>query len=207
MLPRPSHAGHAAQAYESLGRIGEGTYGVVLKCRHKATGELVAIKKFKESDDDEQVGARGGARPVIYSKMCQHRAARSDAVAPHMRRTHPPARVPEARRTLLPGVPGASRGVSPGAQVRKTALREVQLLQALRHAHIVSLLDVFRRGGRLYLVFEFVERTVLEDLERHPRGLGERATRRIMWQLVRSVEYLHSQQVRAGGALALMGAA
>jgi len=29
---------------------------VVLKCRHKATGELVAIKKFKESDDDEQVG-------------------------------------------------------------------------------------------------------------------------------------------------------
>ena len=44
------------QNYESLGRIGEGTYGVVLKCRHKATGELVAIKKFKESDDDEQVG-------------------------------------------------------------------------------------------------------------------------------------------------------
>ncbi|KAK9841780.1 hypothetical protein WJX81_002502 [Elliptochloris bilobata] len=119
--------------YESLGRIGEGTYGVVLKCRHKATGELVAIKKFKESDDDEQV--------------------------------------------------------------RKTALREVQLLQALRHAHIVALLDVFRRQGRLYLVFEFVERTVLEDLERHPRGLGDRATRRIMWQLVKSVEYLHSQQI------------
>ena len=47
------------QNYESLGRIGEGTYGVVLKCRHKATGELVAIKKFKESDDDEQVGPRG----------------------------------------------------------------------------------------------------------------------------------------------------
>jgi len=208
MLPRPSHAGHAAQAYESLGRIGEGTYGVVLKCRHKATGELVAIKKFKESDDDEQVSARGGARPVIYSKMCQRRAPRSDAVAAHMRRTHPPARVPKAWRTLLPGVPGAPRGRGrPGAQVRKTALREVQLLQALRHAHIVSLLDVFRRGGRLYLVFEFVERTVLEDLERHPRGLGDRATRRIMWQLVRSVEYLHSQQVRAGGALALMGAA
>jgi len=84
-------------------------------------------------------------------------------------------------------------------QVRKTALREVQLLQALRHAHIVALLDVFRRQGRLYLVFEFVERTVLEDLERHPRGLGDRATRRIMWQLVKSVEYLHSQQVGLPG--------
>ena len=41
--------------YESLGRIGEGTYGVVLKCRHRISGELVAIKKFKECDDDEQV--------------------------------------------------------------------------------------------------------------------------------------------------------
>lgn len=32
------------------------TYGVVLKARHKDTGQLVAVKKFKESDDDEQVG-------------------------------------------------------------------------------------------------------------------------------------------------------
>ena len=31
------------------------TYGVVLKCRHKETGQIVAIKKFKESDEDEQV--------------------------------------------------------------------------------------------------------------------------------------------------------
>lgn len=41
--------------YENLGRIGEGTYGLVMKARHKETGQLVAIKKFKESDEDEQV--------------------------------------------------------------------------------------------------------------------------------------------------------
>lgn len=41
--------------YENLGRIGEGTYGVVLKCRHKESKEFVAIKKFKDSDEDEQV--------------------------------------------------------------------------------------------------------------------------------------------------------
>ena len=40
--------------YEPLGTIGEGTYGVVLKARHKETGQIVAIKKFKESDEDEQ---------------------------------------------------------------------------------------------------------------------------------------------------------
>ena len=41
--------------YETLGTIGEGTYGIVLKARHKETGQIVAIKKFKESDEDEQV--------------------------------------------------------------------------------------------------------------------------------------------------------
>ncbi len=41
--------------YEPIATIGEGTYGVVLKARHKPTGMLVAIKKFKESDEDEQV--------------------------------------------------------------------------------------------------------------------------------------------------------
>ena len=30
-------------------------YGVVVKARHKASGQIVAIKKFKESDDDERV--------------------------------------------------------------------------------------------------------------------------------------------------------
>ena len=33
--------------YEVLGVVGEGAYGVVLRCRNKDTGEIVAIKKFK----------------------------------------------------------------------------------------------------------------------------------------------------------------
>lgn len=35
--------------------MGEGAYGVVLKCRNKENNEIVAIKKFKEADDDEVV--------------------------------------------------------------------------------------------------------------------------------------------------------
>ena len=51
--------------YEILGVVGEGAFGVVLKCRNKENGEikiiwfyksyLVAIKKFKESEEDEVV--------------------------------------------------------------------------------------------------------------------------------------------------------
>jgi cyclin-dependent kinase-like len=43
------------EVYEKLCPIGEGTYGMVMKCRHKETGQVVAIKKFKESEDDPQI--------------------------------------------------------------------------------------------------------------------------------------------------------
>ena len=35
--------------------MGEGAYGIVYKAKNKETGEVVAIKKFKESEDDEIV--------------------------------------------------------------------------------------------------------------------------------------------------------
>ena len=119
--------------YELLGTIGEGTYGVVLKARHKETGQTVAIKKFKESDEAEEV--------------------------------------------------------------RKTALREVRILKQLRHDNIVGLLEVFRRKRKLYLVFEFVESTLLQELERRPEGLDPLDTKKVMWQLVRGIDYLHQHQV------------
>jgi serine/threonine protein kinase len=41
--------------YDKIGPIGEGTYGVVMKCKHKESGQIVAIKKFKESEEDQQI--------------------------------------------------------------------------------------------------------------------------------------------------------
>ena len=38
--------------YEVLGVVGEGAYGIVYKCINKETKEIVAIKKFKESEDE-----------------------------------------------------------------------------------------------------------------------------------------------------------
>ena len=35
----------------------------------------------------------------------------------------------------------------------------------LRHDNLVNLLEVFRRKKRLYLVFEYVDHTLLDDLE------------------------------------------
>jgi cyclin-dependent kinase-like len=89
--------------YEVLGVVGEGAYGVVLKCRNKENGEYVAIKKFKETEEDEAV--------------------------------------------------------------RRNIQREVKMLRTLRHTNIVALREAFKRKGRIYLVFEYVEKNLLEVLE------------------------------------------
>ena len=51
--PNPNSNNPPQNKYEVLCVVGEGAYGVVLKCRNKENNENVAIKKFKESEEDE----------------------------------------------------------------------------------------------------------------------------------------------------------
>lgn len=48
----PPEGAPKMEKYEKIGKIGEGSYGVVFKCRNRDTGQVVAIKKFVESEDD-----------------------------------------------------------------------------------------------------------------------------------------------------------
>ncbi|NWT94428.1 CDKL2 protein, partial [Urocynchramus pylzowi] len=119
--------------YQVLGLVGEGSYGVVTKCRNRESGQIVAVKKFLESDDD--------------------------------------------------------------AAVRKIALREVKLLKQLRHENLVNLLDVCKRKKRWYLVFEFVDHTVLDDLEASPSGLDYDRVRKYLFQIMRGIAFCHSHNI------------
>lgn len=69
------------------------------------------------------------------------------------------------------------------------------VLQQLKHDNIVNLIEVFRRKSKLHLVFEFVERTILEDLERNPDGMDPIECKKCLWQLLRSIEYCHAHNV------------
>ncbi|KAG7251670.1 hypothetical protein CRUP_013875, partial [Coryphaenoides rupestris] len=102
------------EKYEKMCKIGEGSYGVVFKCRNKDTGQIVAIKKFVESEED----------PVI----------------------------------------------------KKIALREVRMLKR-----------------KLHLVFEYCDHTVLNELDRYPRGAPEQLVRSITWQTLQAVNFCHKQ--------------
>ena len=65
--------------------------------------------------------------------------------------------------------------------VPSTAIREISILKELQHPNIVQLLDVIMTQQKLYLVFEFVDRTVLDELERSPNGLTEGFTSKIIY--------------------------
>ena len=43
-------------------------------------------------------------------------------------------------------------------------------LQQLKHGNLVNLLEVFKRKRKLHLVFEYCDHTVLNELERRPKG-------------------------------------
>uniref|UniRef100_A0A1I8IU89 cyclin-dependent kinase n=1 Tax=Macrostomum lignano TaxID=282301 RepID=A0A1I8IU89_9PLAT len=59
------------EKYEKLGKIGEGAYGVVFKCRHRFSGELVAIKKFTESEEDPLIH-KIAMREIRMLKQLKH---------------------------------------------------------------------------------------------------------------------------------------
>ncbi|XP_067899825.1 cyclin-dependent kinase-like 2 isoform X2 [Heterodontus francisci] len=121
------------EMYENLGLVGEGTYGSVMKCRHKETGQIVAVKRFQDRDDDRLV--------------------------------------------------------------KKIAVREIRFLKQFRHENLVNLIEVFKQKKRLFLVFEFVDHTVLDDLERFPNGLESKRLRKCLIQVLRATEYLHKNNI------------
>ncbi|XP_049573130.1 cyclin-dependent kinase-like 5 isoform X4 [Syngnathus scovelli] len=119
--------------FEVLGIVGEGAYGVVLKCRHKDTNEIVAIKKFKDSEENEEV--------------------------------------------------------------KETTLRELKMLRTLKQENIVELKEAFRRRGKLYLVFEYVEKNMLELLEELPNGVPADKARSYIYQLIKAIHWCHKHDI------------
>lgn len=57
------------ERYEKLSRLGEGSYGVVYKCRDHETGGLVAVKRFVESEEDPAI-RKIALREIRLLKVC-----------------------------------------------------------------------------------------------------------------------------------------
>lgn len=57
------------------------------------------------------------------------------------------------------------------------------------------MLTVLFRKNRLYLVFEYLDKNLLEILEERPNGLDPEAVRKYIYQLLKAIEYCHRNNV------------
>jgi len=70
-------------------------------------------------------------------------------------------------------------------------MREIRVLKMLKHPNIVTLLEVVKKDKRLYLVFEFVDYTVLELIQ-NTSNIDYQTVKSYIYQLLRALDYCHS---------------
>lgn len=59
----------------------------------------------------------------------------------------------------------------------------------------MNMIEVFRRRKRLYLVFEYLDHTVLDELEEAENGLDWEKSRRYIFQILRGLDFCHNHKV------------
>ena len=79
--------------------------------------------------------------------------------------------------------------------VQKTMKRELAMLQMLRHENVVEFQESFVSKGNFFLVFEYVEKNLLEVLEESPKGLSPKLIRSFIFQMCKAVSYLHKNNM------------
>ncbi|KAM7540579.1 hypothetical protein Aperf_G00000044358 [Anoplocephala perfoliata] len=76
--------------------------------------------------------------------------------------------------------------------VKKIALREIKMLKKLKHPNLVNLIEVFRRKKKLHLVFEYIDRSLLHELDSQgPNGIERDKIMRITWQILQGINFCH----------------
>ena len=71
------------------------------------------------------------------------------------------------------------------------------MFQGLLFSKLITITEttVFRRCNRLYLVFEYLEKNLLEVLEENPNGIELDQVCHYIYQLLKAIEYCHRRDV------------
>ncbi|ETW08593.1 CMGC/CDK/CDC2 protein kinase [Aphanomyces invadans] len=79
--------------------------------------------------------------------------------------------------------------------IPSTALREISILRELEHPNIVRLLNCLQDSGKLYLVFEFVDRDLKRHMDKTLGTVDPMVIKAYMYQLLKGLAFCHSRGV------------
>ena len=74
-------------------------------------------------------------------------------------------------------------------------MREIKVLKEFKHRNLVNLRTVFREKGKLFLIFDYVEKTLLEELQNSPSGLKSDQIKDIIYQILQANHFLHENNI------------
>ncbi|VDK71357.1 unnamed protein product [Dibothriocephalus latus] len=76
--------------------------------------------------------------------------------------------------------------------VKKIAFREIKMLKRLKHPNLVNLLEVFRRKKKLHLVFQYIDYSLLQELDNPVANTMDRdKVMNITWQILQGINFCH----------------
>jgi cyclin-dependent kinase-like len=73
--------------------------------------------------------------------------------------------------------------------------RELTMLKKVSNKNIVEFKEAYLHKKNLFLVFEFVDRNLLEVLEQHPNGLDPELIKYFVFQMIKACQYLHNKNI------------
>jgi cyclin-dependent kinase 1 len=79
--------------------------------------------------------------------------------------------------------------------IPSTALREISLLRELQHENIVDLKDCVQEDGKLYLVFEFLDKDLKKHMEAIHGLLSPAQVKSYLLQCLRGLAFCHARGV------------
>jgi len=81
-------------------------------------------------------------------------------------------------------------------EAKPIIMREVKMLRKLQHPdYVVALQDQFKRRGRVHLVFEYIDKSLLDLLEDNPTGLPKQLINSLLIQLLKAIEWCHKNNI------------
>ena len=85
------------------------------------------------------------------------------------------------------------RIVEEGEGIHFTALREIMILQELKHPNVIQLSDIFYKNSNIHLVIELAENALNDLIPKLPED--EALTKGLMKQILEGVAYMHENSV------------
>ena len=65
----------------------------------------------------------------------------------------------------------------------------------LKSDYVVGIKEAFKKKGKIYLIFEYFDRNLLNLIEKNEHGLDPSLIAKLFYKIIKCLQYLHSKNI------------